>query len=314
MLLVFFTDEGRDSFVRGSPLKTLLIPISVVALGLLLALPFRRSGQAVDDLTDANTATPFNSGTVASEGLPTSIAPLRMDSNSELLPDKLLSAMKPIAAPPTTSRQPKLDSFPRSYDDVAVPLADRDSSKNLLKQQSESMAHRNLTGNRWTFDRFGIPRPIEELQTGEVDGTASIRHKASFGNVSFGNNALTHGVSSEHHGDDVARVDSNGQWSEPQPLRERNPVGMVLASDLKQRAGDDQAASTEEFSEVQHSDRQGVTFQSVKARNLKLLESGTAQSGPDETASVAQTTEQASAIVAEPAERKRFWIHEPSSN
>ena len=281
-----------DSSMKGCALKTLFLPMAVVALGVLAALPFRHSAQVESEApAAADNALAEQAKAVT---FPSTVAPLEIDSsNSAETASRLLTQLKPLVANEPEAKVPNFDTLPQSYDDIAVPLADRDTAKNLLKKNPANLAETSLAGNQWTFDRFGIPRPASELQN-EV----AVRSES------------------------LVSATPSATWSPARPIVDRTPPELMLASELKDQQKQQafqgnqlrnqqlaqqstsleaaEAAATEAANGAQDS---GV-FQAVKDTRVKLRKPAAEAAGQ-----LQNSAEQH--MVAEPAERKRFWIHEP---
>jgi hypothetical protein len=148
----------------------------------------------------------------------------------------LLDELQPvIAAKPTTS-PPAIDEFPTSYEQVAVPLSGRDEASNLLSQTkatpvSAGQRSTSQNGSRWSFDRFGIPRPTEELQQPASLAAEFSERYSSQADQDFG--------SSFNRG-------SASGFGDEQPIRESTKSTLVRASE--QNAAPDNSPPTQPVS------------------------------------------------------------------
>lgn len=142
-------------------MRLFVIPLALLALGVLAALPFRRFPAA-----DRN-----NSVDKHSQGMPTSVSPLSEDiaaGDRDLHLQRTLGELarkraeqlagsqdNPYDLPPTI--------LPQSYSDVAVPLVFADDSRNLFGLVAGSLATEGATSQQYQTDHFGIPRPVQRL-------------------------------------------------------------------------------------------------------------------------------------------------------
>lgn len=217
-------------------MRTIILPAVVVAIGILAALPFRRSASTSPNaelLSQHDVGTSSDQNTITSRsGVPASVVPLSMEqSSSSGDPDNLLADLIPLAAEARQQSTVSIESLPASYDEIAVPLADRDATKNLLNsaRKSATPLTRNpsadaAAGSRWAFDRFGIPRPIEELRA------QSAIESRTVGSASYSSARSASAL-------DDPGLSGTSQWTQPQPLLAKEsttePSGMVLASRQK---------------------------------------------------------------------------------
>lgn len=128
-------------------MRSLPIPVCLIAFGVLAALPFRRepdrSVHAVDGADPlAQTVVPLRESPLVTANTPRErpISPLRFAS---------------VAHPPSAPPTPWLENRPESYQDVAVPLALPEDEGNIF---GSGRANRQPAG------RFGIP---DDLLAGE---------------------------------------------------------------------------------------------------------------------------------------------------
>jgi hypothetical protein len=137
-----------------------MLPVVLVLLGILAALPFRRGSEPE----------PIGSQQSDDGDVPSTVIPLRV-AGDDLQPSgdalTMLDQIKSSYPQPSQPTPPSFEMLPSSYAQVAVPLAGRDDAGNLLHGPRAGNAvppASNVDGNRqsaWAFDRFGIPRPIE---------------------------------------------------------------------------------------------------------------------------------------------------------
>lgn len=211
-------------------LRTIILPAVVVAIGILAALPFRRTpsspsvaiaGETGSERADTGVASLAGSQSMR---VPSSVTPLNLaHSAGSEDPASLLENLSPIAASPQKPGQPSVESLPASYEEIAVPLADRDMSKNLLRSGDhfEKPGNREpkttvLTGSRWAFDRFGIPRPMREIEADRYAKGARISDRSPWNDTEPGSIA-------------------SSDWTAPQPLAARPSAELILASQQKQQ-------------------------------------------------------------------------------
>lgn len=314
-----------DSSMKGCALKTLFLPAVVVVLGVLAALPFRHSAEVDTEPDSASDHSVANRATTAV--FPSTVAPLQVDgATSPETASRLLTQLKPFVVEKTEANVPNFDTLPQSYDDIAVPLADRDTAKNLLRKNSANLAETSLTGSQWTFDRFGIPRPTSELQSDPsgpsesfVSATLSSEYRPAGPNLSVGSSlARSNAAQGSAHGEPSQQEAL--MWSSARPIVDQTPSELVLASELQQQKQDSQHAQLQnqqlaqqtaslEPTETAATEATSGThdvgvFQAVKDSRIKLRKSAAEAANDPPKRTDRQT-------VAEPAERKRFWIHEP---
>ena len=275
-------------------MRSLLLPLGLVAAGILAALPFRQT-KKTEATAEAIGQAPAVASPHPSANLPTSIAPLNELSAGEMHDSALvlLNQLPPIASSQTPSPRPTLEGLPASYDDVAVPLAGRDDAKNLLKSRprgdqnelafaTNTADSSNAEDSRWVFDRFGIPRPLTEHP-------APMSDQLSFTNQSVLQN----------------------QWTPPRPLIEAEP-GMSLASQQTSASNNSQQTSIVGTNPLREADTSSTSpstagvFQSVKT-SVKSPPQSAAENGTVDNQETDTKTR-----VSEPAPRKRRRIYEPT--
>lgn len=133
-------------------MRSLLIPVCLIALGVLAALPFRRvRDRAADDVRATDAADPFSASIT-----PIGEAPLvTADTPRErpIVPLHLAS----VPQPPSNPRLPWLENRAESYQEVAIPLALPEDEGNIFNSGKASAQ---------TLERFGIPEGLLAGQTG----------------------------------------------------------------------------------------------------------------------------------------------------
>lgn len=140
-------------------MRSLILPIGIVGIGVLASLPFRKG--AMEDFADR----------AIIDGVPSVVDPLRENApgapKAERKPVWANEALNSLSdavrrVPHENPYDSAIEQLPRSYEDVAIPLLVSDGTKNLLDQAQRVIAQP---------DRFGI---IREPQLGSWEKEASI--------------------------------------------------------------------------------------------------------------------------------------------
>lgn len=133
------SDDGTP--IHGEPeLRSILIPVCLIAFGVLAALPFRRVPERSSDPFPAADPWAITSAPSGDAPLVTADAPIERP----ISPVRFAS----VPQPPSNPYAPWLDNRSESYQEVAVPLALPQDGGNILDAgKSDPRA----------LERFGIP-------------------------------------------------------------------------------------------------------------------------------------------------------------
>jgi len=143
-------------------MRLFVIPLALLALGVLAALPFRRF-PAADRIEseEPNSQGVPTSVSPLSEGVPAGDRDLHLQRTLGELARKRAEQLagsqdNPYDLPPTI--------LPQSYSDVAVPLVFAEESRNLLGSAAGAPATESVAqSQKYQIDHFGIPRPVQPL-------------------------------------------------------------------------------------------------------------------------------------------------------